>query len=208
MRAVFSPTLRSLASSYIWGSQPPPPRPSTSCRPSISSHRPVTSYGISCATSARSCSTGTSAAWRARRPSGSSSTPKPSGRTSRPGVRARRLALHGACLHVAPQSSRSPSALPLPWRWKRVRQPHHRLCLAPAAGHSPGARAGVGHGARRRDVGARGPGRAARRCCGSTGTNTWSSARSSSVSSVLPAARRLRSDRPLASQTGAADPGA
>src|SRR2546422_5987552 len=34
-------------------------------------------------------------------------------------------------------------------------QPHHRLRLAPPAGHPPGPRAGLGHGARHRHLGAR-----------------------------------------------------
>ena len=54
---------------------------------------------------------------------------------SRPGLRARRVALHRSGLHGEAQAARSPPALPLMRRAQRARQPDHALRLAPPPRH-------------------------------------------------------------------------
>src|SRR4030095_10779160 len=74
---------------------------------------------------------------------------------SRPGLRARRLAVRGARLHFAPQPPRPSPPLPLPRRREPARQPRHRVRLAPPPWHSRRTGASVGACAGARALGAR-----------------------------------------------------
>jgi hypothetical protein len=76
------------------------------------------------------------------------------------GLRARRLALHGAGLHELPEPPRPPRALPLRGRLRCAREPHHALRLAPPARRPPGARPLHRLGARPPALRARAPPRA------------------------------------------------
>jgi len=69
------------------------------------------------------------------------------------GVRPRRLALHGAGMHLDAEPARSPHPLPLRGRGRRPGKPDGSLCIPSSPGSARGAAAVRGAGARRAAVG-------------------------------------------------------